>query len=95
MERDHGVVSSEKVAQALADPLPYLIAVGSRIVLEPDGEGVARGLHHLIAAYAGVSSTTVAKAIGRRTASPPPELGTRRISSVRPSTEIVSNGLPH
>lgn len=45
------VVGSEEVAQTLADPLPDLIGVGSRVVLQPDGERVICGLHDLIAAY--------------------------------------------
>jgi hypothetical protein len=47
-----GAVASEEVAQIRADPLPDLVAVGSGIVLQPDGEGVPCGLQHLIAVYA-------------------------------------------
>jgi hypothetical protein len=46
-----GAVASEEVAQIRADPLPDLVAVGSGIVLQPDGEGVPCGLH-LIVVYA-------------------------------------------
>jgi hypothetical protein len=42
-----------------------------------------------------ISRIRVAIAMGSSTTSPPPELGARKISSVRPSTEIVSSGLPH
>lgn len=52
-ERDRGgLVASEEVAQTLADSPPDLIAIGSRVVLKPDGECVTPGLQHLIAPYA-------------------------------------------
>ena len=90
-----GVVGSEEVAHALADPLPHLVGVGLRIVLEPDGEGVTCGLNYLIAAYAGGLLNDGGYSHGQKDRLSTPELRTRRISSVRPSTEIVLSGLPH